>query len=138
MGCLNSVFSSAGIPEGIPSLAEYLAVYCSASGKPWPLAQWKFYVAFSMFHGASIYAGVHSRWIMGNASGGELAQNAGRKANVLIETAWSFIGRKSVPPQHPPSDATVQDHLEQLGNESENQEQLKETGRFVPSKKFKN
>ncbi|KAI8004858.1 putative acyl-CoA dehydrogenase IBR3 [Camellia lanceoleosa] len=128
-------FEVTGIPEGIPSLAEYLAVYCSASGKPWPLAQWKFYVAFSMFRGASIYAGVHSRWIMGNASGGELAQNAGRKANVLIETAWSFIGRKSVLPQHPPSDATVQVHLEQLGNESENQDLLKETGRFVPSKK---
>lgn len=128
-------FEVTGIPEGIPSLAEYLAVYCSASRKPWPLDQWKFYVAFSMFRGASIYAGVHSRWIMGNASGGELAQNAGRKANVLIQTAWSFIGRKSVLPQHPPSDATVQDHLEQLGNESENQDLLKETGRFVPSKK---
>ncbi|GFZ13976.1 acyl-CoA dehydrogenase-like protein [Actinidia rufa] len=118
----------AGIPEGIPSLAEYLAEYCSAAKKPWPLAQWKFYVAFSLFRGASIYAGIHSRWIMGNASGGERAQYAGRKANTLIETAWSFIKRKSVLPQHPPSGATVQDHLEQLANESDSQGQLKEGG----------
>lgn len=33
-------------------------------GKPWPFAQWKFYIAFSMFRGASIFAGVYSRWIM--------------------------------------------------------------------------
>ncbi|PSR92567.1 Acyl-CoA dehydrogenase [Actinidia chinensis var. chinensis] len=125
----------AGVPDGIPSLAEYLAEYCSAAKKPWPLAQWKFYVAFSLFRGASIYAGIHSRWIMGNASGGERAQYAGRKANAVIETAWSFIKRKSVLPQHPPSGATVQDHLEQLANESDSQGQLKEGGRFVPSKK---
>ena len=33
------------------------------------------------------------------------------------------------------SGATVQDHLEQLANESDSQGQLKEEGRFVPSKK---
>ncbi|KAL6526504.1 hypothetical protein OROGR_015594 [Orobanche gracilis] len=54
----------AGIPEGIPSLADYLADYCAAAGKPWPAANWKFYVAFSLFRGASIYAGVHCRWIL--------------------------------------------------------------------------
>ncbi|KAE9455173.1 hypothetical protein C3L33_12911, partial [Rhododendron williamsianum] len=101
----------------------------SCMRKPWPLAQWKFYVAFSMFRGASIYAGVHSRWIMGNASGGERAQRAGRKANLLVETAWSFIGRKSVLPQHPPSYSTGQDPLERLENESNH---LNEGGKFVP------
>ncbi|XP_058212505.1 probable acyl-CoA dehydrogenase IBR3 isoform X2 [Rhododendron vialii] len=121
-----------GIPEGIPTQSEFLADYCSAARKPWPLAQWKFYVAFSLFRGASIYAGVHSRWIMGNASGGERAQRAGRKANLLVETAWSFIGRKSVLPQHPPSYATGQDPLERLENESNH---LNEGGKFVPSKK---
>ncbi|XP_058212506.1 probable acyl-CoA dehydrogenase IBR3 isoform X3 [Rhododendron vialii] len=123
-----------GIPEGIPTQSEFLADYCSAARKPWPLAQWKFYVAFSLFRGASIYAGVHSRWIMGNASGGERAQRAGRKANLLVETAWSFIGRKSVLPQHPPSciNATGQDPLERLENESNH---LNEGGKFVPSKK---
>lgn len=41
--------------------------------------------------------------LQGNASGGERARHAGEKANVLIRAAWSFIGQKSVLPQHPPS-----------------------------------
>ena len=32
--------------------------------KQWPVAEWKFYVAFSLFRGASIYAGVYNRWTM--------------------------------------------------------------------------
>lgn len=112
-----------GIPEGIPLLAEYLAEYCSMAGKPWPVAQWKFYVAFSLFRGASIYAGVHSRWIMGNASGGERASRAGEIADILIETAWSFIEHPSVLPQYPPSGATLRD-------------ESNESGRFVPSKRI--
>lgn len=31
--------------------------------KPWPAAVWKFYIAFSLFRGASIFAGIYSRWI---------------------------------------------------------------------------
>ncbi|XP_052207246.1 probable acyl-CoA dehydrogenase IBR3 isoform X2 [Diospyros lotus] len=126
-------FEATGIPEGIPSLAEYLADYCSAAGKPWPAADWKFYVAFSLFRGASIYTGVHSRWIMGNASGGEHAQHAGIKADVLIDTAWSFIGRKSVLPEH--SSSAVQGRIEELGNEVESQDLSHEMRKFVPSKK---
>lgn len=41
--------------------------------------------------------------LQGNASGGKSAQFAGRKANLLIETALSFIERKSVLPLYPPS-----------------------------------
>ncbi|KAL2530847.1 putative acyl-CoA dehydrogenase IBR3 [Forsythia ovata] len=73
-------------------------------GKPWPVAQWKFYIAFSLFRGASIYAGVHCRWIMGNASGGQRARHAGKKADAMIEITWAFIQRKSVLSEHPPSD----------------------------------
>lgn len=36
----------------------------SMQRKPWPVAEWKFYVAFSLFRGASIYAGVYNRWTM--------------------------------------------------------------------------
>ncbi|KAA8527427.1 hypothetical protein F0562_034858 [Nyssa sinensis] len=124
-----------GIPEGIPSVAEYLAEYCSTAGRPWPVAEWKFYIAFSLFRGASILAGVHSRWIMGNASGGERAQDAGRKANVIIEAALSFIERKSVLPQQPPSGAIAHDYGEQFGNGSEEKGLPKERGKFVPSEK---
>ncbi|CAA3030184.1 probable acyl- dehydrogenase IBR3 [Olea europaea subsp. europaea] len=124
-----------GIPEGVPSLAEYLAYYCSAAGKPWPVAQWKFYIAFSLFRGASIFTGVHCRWIMGNASGGHRARHAGKKADALIEIAWAFIQRKSVLPEHPPSaDSISQEHMQQL--EKEIRDHTTSTrGKLVPSQK---
>lgn len=33
-------------------------------GKPWPVSEWKFYIAFSLFRGASIFAGVYHRWTL--------------------------------------------------------------------------
>ncbi|KAH6780153.1 acyl-CoA dehydrogenase-like protein [Perilla frutescens var. hirtella] len=123
-----------GIPEGIPSLAEYLVEYCAVTGKPWPVSQWKFYIAFSLFRGASIYAGVHCRWIMGNASGGERARHAGEKADAMIETAWAFIRRESVLPMHPPQELIPREHVQPLGKESIDSLHL--SGRkFVPNQK---
>ncbi|KAJ8540382.1 hypothetical protein K7X08_030301 [Anisodus acutangulus] len=130
----NNGFERSSFPEGIPSLPEYLADYCSAAGRPWPVDQWKFYVAFSLFRGASIYAGVHSRWIMGNASGGERARFAGEKADSLIKTALLFIQRKSVLPLHPPSETTKDDHISLFGSESQNQV-TPMSGKFVASEK---
>lgn len=125
-----------GVPEGIPSQAQYVAEYCSSSGKPWPSSEWKFYIAFSLFRGASIYAGIYSRWIMGNASGGESAQHAGERANFIIDFAWEFIRRESVLPKHPPSGAFVsQDYLKRSGQESEDQVFSKGGGKFVPGKR---
>ncbi|KAL6526505.1 putative acyl-CoA dehydrogenase ibr3 [Orobanche gracilis] len=124
----------AGIPEGIPSLADYLADYCAAAGKPWPAANWKFYVAFSLFRGASIYAGVHCRWILGNASGGDRARNAGKKADALIETAWAFILRESVLSHHPPRESIAAEHVQRLGEGSRDSLQSS-GGRFVPNRK---
>ncbi|KAL3508122.1 hypothetical protein ACH5RR_033504 [Cinchona calisaya] len=129
----NEGFELTNFPEGIPSLAEYLSHYCSAAGKAWPVAEWKFYVAFSLFRGASIYAGIHTRWIMGNASGGERARLAGQKVNSLIRTAWSFIGRESVLPQHPPSD--VHGYKKQKLEEESKGQSLSMGGKFVPSQK---
>ncbi|CAK7333354.1 unnamed protein product [Dovyalis caffra] len=121
-------FEITGIPEGIPSQAEFLAEYCSASGKPWPAAVWKFYIAFAMFRGAAIFAGIYSRWLLGNASGGERAQNAGKQANDLVDSAWAYIARRSVLPDHPPSDSIARDYMKQVGDGNE-------TGRFVPNEK---
>ncbi|KAL8026105.1 hypothetical protein ABFX02_14G007100 [Erythranthe guttata] len=121
------------IPEGVPSLAEYLAEYCASVGKPWPVAQWKFYLAFSLFRGASIYAGVHCRWILGNASGGERARHAGKKADAIIETKWAFIHRESVLPLHPPQQSVRRENM-QPGNGSGDSLNLS-GGRFVPNKK---
>ncbi|KAF9622183.1 hypothetical protein IFM89_030041 [Coptis chinensis] len=131
---LYSGFETRGTPEGIPPQAEYLAKYCSASAKPWPLENWKFYVAFSLFRGASIYAGVYHRWILGNASGGERAQNAERGANTLMDSAWLFINRKSVLPDQPPivDNSVAGAYLKAYENKREGQV---EAGRFVPSQK---
>ncbi|KAJ0628035.1 putative protein kinase-like domain superfamily [Helianthus annuus] len=71
-------------------------VFHPIEGRQWPVAGWKFYIAFSLFRGASILAGVHSRYIMGNALGGKRAQDAGEKANGLIQIAWSYIQRENV------------------------------------------
>ncbi|KAM6545065.1 hypothetical protein CsatB_025801 [Cannabis sativa] len=124
-----------GIPEGIPSLAEYLAEYCSLTHKPWPAAVWKFYVAFSLFRGASIFAGIYSRWILGNASAGERAQHSGDKANALIDAAWAFINRDYVLPNSPPSSAFVQKNILEPSENASKDQVFSGTGRFVPSKK---
>ncbi|KAK2645497.1 hypothetical protein Ddye_020692 [Dipteronia dyeriana] len=126
-------FELAGIPEGIPSLPEFLADYCSAAGKPWPAAEWKFYIAFAMFRGASIYTGVYSRWLMGIASGGDRAQYVGSQANGLIDFALSFIARKSVLPATPPS--VAQGYPQQFGNGNKIHGISEENGRFVPSER---
>ncbi|XP_071701855.1 probable acyl-CoA dehydrogenase IBR3 [Rutidosis leptorrhynchoides] len=121
----NNGFEITDTPEGIPLLEEYLTDYCSAAGKPWPVSGWKFYVAFSLFKGASILAGVHSRYIMGNASGGKRAEDAAEKANDLIQIAWSYIQREAVLSQN------------SKYKKGKINEDFEEGGRFVPNKKVK-
>lgn len=121
------------IPEGIPSQAEYLAGYCSAAGKAWPIADWKFYIAFSLFRGASIFAGVYHRWILGNASGGKRAQHTGKLANVLIDSAWRFINRASVLPDQPPSGYLTSGDYSKQDKERGIQDPMIERGKFVQS-----
>ncbi|KAG6582199.1 putative acyl-CoA dehydrogenase IBR3, partial [Cucurbita argyrosperma subsp. sororia] len=131
-------FNNIGTSEGIPSLAQCLAYYCSITGRPWPFSTWKFYVAFSIFRGAAIYAGIYSRWIMGNASGGESARIAGDKANAFIDSAWSFIEQKSLLPENPPFDSIVQVDSQYTGKENEEwsvEKQTNDGGKFVPNKK---
>ncbi|KAL2923003.1 putative acyl-CoA dehydrogenase IBR3 [Bienertia sinuspersici] len=125
-----------GIPEGIPSMVEYVAEYCSAAGRPSPAAHWKFYIAFSLFRGAAIYAGIYSRWIMGNASGGERAILAGAKADVLVDYAWSYIAKSAVLPERLPSGSCSQTHIQKFSGETESQESLKEGGKSVPSRRI--
>ncbi|KAF5738731.1 hypothetical protein HS088_TW13G01632 [Tripterygium wilfordii] len=128
-------FEFTGIPEGIPSQAEFIAEYCSAAGKAWPAAEWKFYVAFALFRGASILAGIHSRWLMGNASGGERARYSGNQANDLIDSAWAFIGRKFVLPEHPLSAGIKSYDMKNASGENKHEGFLRERGTFVPRKR---
>ncbi|URE22429.1 Acyl-CoA dehydrogenase, C-terminal domain [Musa troglodytarum] len=122
-----------GIPEGIPSLVEYLAVYCSAAGRPWPVREWKFYMAFSLFRGASIFAGVYHRWTLGNASGGERARYAGKVANVLVDSACAYVAQESVLPDQPPLGILNQGATGRL--EDNYSLSMKEQGCSVPSQK---
>ncbi|XP_054822133.1 probable acyl-CoA dehydrogenase IBR3 isoform X2 [Prosopis cineraria] len=120
---------------GIPTQSEYLAEYCSLSGRKWPVAEWKFYVAFSLFRAASIHAGVYNRWIKGNASGGERARYTDLLANGFIDAAWEFIERKYVLPQRPPSaDASLQHYSKEFVDEADMQG-VSNAEKFVPSKK---
>ncbi|KAM0954409.1 putative aminoglycoside phosphotransferase, acyl-CoA oxidase/dehydrogenase, central [Dioscorea sansibarensis] len=122
--------------EGIPSVAEYLADYCSAAQKPWPAADWKFYVAFSLFRAIAIYAGVYHRWTMGNASGGKRAQFTGKVAHALIDSAWDYINRKFVLPDQPPlRPETTKSSEVQYHNGLENIYSTEQQGRFVPNEK---
>ncbi|XP_078439909.1 acyl-CoA dehydrogenase-like protein isoform X2 [Wolffia australiana] len=105
----------------LPPLPEYLAIYCNSIERPWPAENWKFYIAFSLFRGASIYAGVYHRWTRGNASGGDRAKNAGKTANSFIDVAWAFIRQPHVLPKNPPSGADSQPSLQD--------------GKFVPTKR---
>ncbi|XP_044479974.1 probable acyl-CoA dehydrogenase IBR3 [Mangifera indica] len=116
-------FELTGIPEGIPSQAEFLEDYCSTAGKPWPAAAWKFYIVLALFRGASIFTGIYNRWLMGNASGGERARDSGARANYLIDFALTFVARKSVLPEFPPSDVS--------------KSFSEERGRFVPCERVK-
>ncbi|TVU37259.1 hypothetical protein EJB05_10565, partial [Eragrostis curvula] len=128
-------FEQTGIPDGIPQLEEYLAVYCSLSGRPWPAAEWKFYVAFSLFRGASIYAGVYHRWTMGNASGGERARLAGRIANIMVDCAWDLINRENVLREQPGRGMAAKASWQELRGEQEGSTSANEQGKFVPSEK---
>uniref|UniRef100_A0A7N0T2F5 Acyl-CoA dehydrogenase n=1 Tax=Kalanchoe fedtschenkoi TaxID=63787 RepID=A0A7N0T2F5_KALFE len=126
-------FEQAGLPEGIPSQADYLAEYCIATGKPWPSAEWKFYLALSLFRLVSICTGIHNRWIMGNASGGERAQWAGKMAHVLVDTARAVVSKESIIPERPPlvELAHTQTEKVKVGSEAFSDG----TGRFIPNKK---
>ncbi|CAM8892472.1 unnamed protein product [Rhodiola kirilowii] len=128
-------FEQAGLPEGIPPQADFLAEYCITAGRPWPAAEWKFYIALSLFRLVSICTGIHNRWIMGNASGGERAQWAGKMAHVLVDAARAVVAKESVIPERPPLFRVAHDQPEKIkvggGDGTDG------TGRFIPNKKVK-
>jgi acyl-CoA dehydrogenase len=72
--------ASSVLPEGIPSMEEFIAVYKaqlgSERGKLVPAItspEWTFYLCLGLYRIASICAGVYSRALQGNASRGKKA-----------------------------------------------------------------
>ena len=50
---------------GIPPESEYIAAYCSRTGRD-GIPNWSFFLAFSLFRMAAILQGVYSRALQGN------------------------------------------------------------------------
>lgn len=75
---------------GIPDEAQFIQYYCQATGRK-SIAQWPFYLAFSMFRLAAILQGVYARALQGNASSAN-ALAVGARAAILATAGARLIG----------------------------------------------
>jgi aminoglycoside phosphotransferase (APT) family kinase protein len=73
---------------GIPAEAEYVAAYCRRTGRA-PIADWEFYIVYSLFRLAAILQGIAQRAVEGTASSAE-AVDIGRTARPVGEQAWAL------------------------------------------------
>jgi aminoglycoside phosphotransferase (APT) family kinase protein len=73
---------------GIPDEAEYVAAYCRRTGRA-AVAEWEFYMAYSLFRFAAICQGIAKRAIDGTAAGAE-AVAIGSLARPFGEQAWAL------------------------------------------------
>jgi acyl-CoA dehydrogenase len=76
---------------GIPSEAEYVAMYAKATGRD-PAEHWDFYLAYNLFRMAAILHGIAQRAADGNAAADD-AVETGRKAGPLAEIGWQCAQR---------------------------------------------
>jgi aminoglycoside phosphotransferase (APT) family kinase protein len=76
---------------GIPSQAEYVAMYCAASGRR-GIADVDFYLAYNMFRIAGILQGIMKRVVDGTAASAQAAA-AGARARTMAELGWSYAQR---------------------------------------------
>jgi len=72
---------------GIPTEEAYVAAYCRRTGRA-SIANWLFYIVFSMFKLAAILQGVLKRAIDGSAASVQ-ALEIGRRARPVAEHAWA-------------------------------------------------
>jgi len=73
---------------GIPDEAEYVAAYCRNTGRA-AIADWEFYMAYSLFRFAAICQGIAKRAIDGTAASSE-AVAIGSLARPFGEQAWAL------------------------------------------------
>src|SRR5580692_49874 len=71
---------------GIPDEAEYVAAYCRHTGRG-PIANWEFYLVYSLFRLAAILQGIAKRAIDGTAASAD-ALATGATAIPMGEQAW--------------------------------------------------
>ena len=80
-----------GDRQGIPEESAYVGAYCERTGRA-AIADWHFYLAFSMFRLASILQGVYARGLQGNAASAHALQR-GAAARRIAERAWQTATR---------------------------------------------
>jgi aminoglycoside phosphotransferase (APT) family kinase protein len=73
---------------GIPDERSYVAGYCERTGRT-GIADWEFYIVFSMFRMAAILQGIAKRALEGSASSSE-AVSVGQRARPIAEQAWAL------------------------------------------------
>jgi aminoglycoside phosphotransferase (APT) family kinase protein len=73
---------------GIPDEAEYVSAYSRLTGRP-SIADWDFYMAYSLFRFAAICQGIAKRAIDGTAASAE-AERIGGLAQPFGEQAWAL------------------------------------------------
>ena len=76
---------------GIPSEAEYVAMYAKATGRD-AAEHWDFYLAYNLFRMAAILHGIAQRAADGNAAADD-AVETGRKAGPLADLGWQCAQR---------------------------------------------
>jgi aminoglycoside phosphotransferase (APT) family kinase protein len=76
---------------GIPTEAEYVALYCRRTGVN-TIPHWPFYLAFSFFRLAAILQGVYKRALDGNASNPERGRHMGEAVPMMAEMALEVVG----------------------------------------------
>ena len=78
---------------GIPTEAEYVAMYCKRMGRaPIDPRAWNFYLAYNLFRAAGITQGIMKRVQEGTAAS-LFAVEAGKKARPMAERGWEFAKR---------------------------------------------
>jgi len=74
---------------GLPSQEDYLSAYCKRTGRE-DIADWAFFMAFSLFRTAAIQQGIYARALKGNASS-EIAHLFGKLYAFVAEQGWSLL-----------------------------------------------
>jgi len=74
---------------GIPSQEDYVAAYCQRTGRD-GIADWVFFMAFSLFRVAAIQQGVYIRALKGNASS-EIAHQFGNLYPAIAQQGWALV-----------------------------------------------
>jgi aminoglycoside phosphotransferase (APT) family kinase protein len=86
-----SVFAPGGplaAGGGIPGEQEFVRAYCRHTGRA-AIANWNFFLAFSLFRAAAILAGVYRRALDGNAADA-CARERGAVYREVAELGWSM------------------------------------------------